>query len=371
MKKLLIIGNGVTGINTQGGIYINDHTAKFLINLQKNDSSLKVSFCQPVTNFEKNTNLLNYNLADTPINFIPLRSKNKFALLIELFLVFFLKLIAFDYIYVFYPNSIGRIVLLLAVLFRKKYGLYVRGEHFIQNKFDKQILRSASFILTVSPSIQNTLRNYNARVEVIRPMIDIQASDFYWKKTFGKEGEKYKALFVGRIESRKGILELIEVARAFNRPESIIQIDFHIVGGGDLYNNLTENNFNLPENIIFYGQIHDRKKLIDLYREADFFIFPSHDEGFPRVLYDAMAQRLPIFTTFVGGIPGYLTDHKTCIQLPLKDPVGQLTVIREALVNMDNTCFDEITKNALMKLEQILMQTPHEKLFIDKINNIL
>ena len=154
MKKLLIIGNGVTGINTQGGIYINDHTAKFLINLQKNDSSLKVSFCQPVTNFEKNTNLLNYNLADTPINFIPLRSKNKFALLIELFLVFFLKLIAFDYIYVFYPNSIGRIVLLLAVLFRKKYGLYVRGEHFIQNKFDKQILRSASFILTVSPSIQ-------------------------------------------------------------------------------------------------------------------------------------------------------------------------------------------------------------------------
>jgi glycosyltransferase involved in cell wall biosynthesis len=44
------------------------------------------------------------------------------------------------------------------------------------------------------------------------------------------------------------------------------------------------------------------QRIWDLYRAADVFVMPSYTEGFPRVLLEAMAARLPIASTDVGGV---------------------------------------------------------------------
>ena len=52
-----------------------------------------------------------------------------------------------------------------------------------------------------------------------------------------------------------------------------------------------------------------------------------HHEGFPRVLYEAMASALPIFTTFVGGISGRMKNLDNCIEIPSKNGTASAEII--------------------------------------------
>jgi glycosyltransferase involved in cell wall biosynthesis len=51
---------------------------------------------------------------------------------------------------------------------------------------------------------------------------------------------------------------------------------------------------------VFLGSVPNRR-IQDLYLAADIFIHPSYNEGFPRVMLEAMAAGLPIVSTDAGG----------------------------------------------------------------------
>jgi glycosyltransferase involved in cell wall biosynthesis len=62
------------------------------------------------------------------------------------------------------------------------------------------------------------------------------------------------------------------------------------------------------------------------YREADVFALPTHREGFPNTLLEAMAAGLPCVATPVGAIPEMLEgEHGLLV------PVGDVRALREAL----------------------------------------
>ena len=70
------------------------------------------------------------------------------------------------------------------------------------------------------------------------------------------------------------------------------------------------------------------------YKNADFFILPTHHEGFPRVLYEAMITALPIITTtMVGGIPGRMEDGKNCIAIDVKNSKAIVAAIKQLVGN--------------------------------------
>src|SRR5262245_43185465 len=64
----------------------------------------------------------------------------------------------------------------------------------------------------------------------------------------------------------------------------------------------------------------DREALVDLYRTADIFVFPSHYDGFGLALVEAMASRLPIVTTRVGVAADALRDEESAMFVPARDP---------------------------------------------------
>lgn len=63
-------------------------------------------------------------------------------------------------------------------------------------------------------------------------------------------------------------------------------------------------------------------QLVELYRAADVFVFPTVFEGFSRALLEAMAAGLPIVTTPAGAATDILTSGVDALLVPKRDPAA-------------------------------------------------
>jgi glycosyltransferase involved in cell wall biosynthesis len=73
-----------------------------------------------------------------------------------------------------------------------------------------------------------------------------------------------------------------------------------------------------------------RTDVADILGAADIFLLPSRTEGFPLSLLEAMARRLPVVVTPVGGIPELCTEGEHALFVPVDDPEA-LSVAMERL----------------------------------------
>lgn len=131
-----------------------------------------------------------------------------------------------------------------------------------------------------------------------------------------REGrDRHTLLYVGRMAPGKGLEILLETLSqlAPERPD----IRLRLVGNGDsafvdqLRRRATD--LGVHERVDLVGVLQNGPELWDEYRRAGSFVLPSLSEGFPRVLYEAMALGTPIVTTAVGSIPSLLQAGRHAI----------------------------------------------------------
>lgn len=72
----------------------------------------------------------------------------------------------------------------------------------------------------------------------------------------------------------------------------------------------------LKDRVHFIGWRSDLQRII---AGSDVVILPSHTEGFPRVVIEAMLLQVPVCATPVGGIPEAITDGVTGFLIPVDD----------------------------------------------------
>ena len=82
--------------------------------------------------------------------------------------------------------------------------------------------------------------------------------------------------------------------------------------------------------VIFTGQVND---VHPFYAIADVFVLPSHSEGSPNVLLEAMAANLPVVATAVGGVPEMVADHESALLVPANDPPSLAAAISNMLAD--------------------------------------
>lgn len=122
------------------------------------------------------------------------------------------------------------------------------------------------------------------------------------------------AVYVGLVVKTKGIAELATATtELLERSER-----FHLVcvGSGpaqDLLEQIGNERIHMvgeqpPENVPKYLQA------------ADFFVFPSHSEGMPQSVLEAMHCALPIVATDVGGTPEAVTHRDNGLLVPPHSP---------------------------------------------------
>jgi glycosyltransferase involved in cell wall biosynthesis len=165
-------------------------------------------------------------------------------------------------------------------------------------------------------------------------MFDLSREDIVRPRLARAEGTP-RLLFVGRVEPSKGITELLDALVALRDSERSVEV--HLVGwAAELEHYRGEAaRLGLENVVVFHGVVKDRARLRALYMESDLFVFPTHTEGFPRVLYEALAFGVPILTTFVGGIPALMRHEENCLEIPVKDAAGLACVLTRALDDPD------------------------------------
>lgn len=150
--------------------------------------------------------------------------------------------------------------------------------------------------------------------------------------------DKKVLVFVGTLSVHKGVAYLIEALPKV--AEIHPDVCLLIIGSGDLEEELKRlsRDLKVADMILFLGRI-PHEQVPAYLATADIFILPSLDEGMPRVVMEAMAMKLPMVASSVGGVPELIKDEETGFLVPPADPQALANALR-ALLASDEKAYE-------------------------------
>ncbi len=140
-------------------------------------------------------------------------------------------------------------------------------------------------------------------------------------------------LFVGRLASNKGLVELLEAFAALARDDATAQLVLVGEDGGMRASlEVRSRGLGLEGRVRFLGHLADEALLAAAYRDARCTVLPSEYEAFGLVLLESLAQGTPVIASRVGGIPEFIDDERTGLLVP----PGDVPALSAALVRLWN-----------------------------------
>ena len=155
------------------------------------------------------------------------------------------------------------------------------------------------------------------------------------KQQLGLDEDKRYLLYVGRLVAVKGLDLLLDAFAQLTQKWR--DVELLLVGDGAERGALEHQatDLGIRDKVHFVGaQPHEQ---VVLWMNAgDVFCLPSHKEGLPTVLLEALACGIPIVATSVGGIPEIVDDRQVGRLVRSRDPREMAACIEEVL----ETCWD-------------------------------
>ena len=175
------------------------------------------------------------------------------------------------------------------------------------------------------------------------------------KKELSIQSTDFVFLFVGRLVKDKGINELI---LAFEKLQiEIPTIKLLLVGNFeadlDPLFPTTINSITTNSNIISVGFQNDVRPYFAV---SNCLVFPSYREGFPNVVLQSGAMKLPSIVSNINGCNEIIEDHRNGLIIPVKNEKALFDAMKKmvndtSLVNeMKNNCRQMIVSNYDQKL---------------------
>ncbi|HTA63314.1 MAG TPA: glycosyltransferase family 4 protein [Bacteroidia bacterium] len=162
--------------------------------------------------------------------------------------------------------------------------------------------------------------------------------------------------FLGRYEIRKGVKELSTALKNL-----IGKCDFRFDFIGPIPD---EFKINSPQ-IKYHGSVSDAKKIKSILRKMDVFVLPSHAEGMPNVILEAMASGCAILATDVGAVNVMVDETNGWLIPPLNSTVIQQKMIE--IIESDLKSIDAKKTNSVKKIKENFMW---DKVILTELKNI-
>ena len=152
---------------------------------------------------------------------------------------------------------------------------------------------------------------------------DPRLADPLAKRAFGLPPWATVVGFMGRIVREKGVLELLD---AMPRVLELVP-NLHLLMAGDITDGERDRKTRniirglveekgLASRVVFTGFVEDVPKVM---QAIDLFVLPSHREGMPRSLIEAMASGRPVVATNIRGCREEVVDELTGLLVPVED----------------------------------------------------
>lgn len=206
------------------------------------------------------------------------------------------------------------------------FDVFLAGQKGLRAKAVRHILASAelivvqgehwrrSFVSWVDPAVIRVIPNWVDETRFRPSGVEV-----------AKRPACFKFLYVGWIMPEKGLLELCRAAASLAAKGYDFEIS--LVGpfraGAIHVRQRWGDEPRLVGRFRFHGEVSClSEELLTSYREANAFVFPSHFEGMPGAVLEAMASGLPVIATSVGTLPEVVVDQITGLLVPAHDPMA-------------------------------------------------
>ena len=182
------------------------------------------------------------------------------------------------------------------------------------------------------------------------------------KKELNIPVDDYKVVgIVARLVEEKGYLDLFEAFRLVLT--EYLKTILLIIGADeptkrDAIKPEIVKKYGIEKNVIFLGERNDVNEIFPL---MDIFVLPSHREGLPMSVIEAMAEKRAIVATNIRGSREEIEDGKSGILVPVKDPVKLSEAMVYLLKNEQKS--SEMAEAALVRVKKEF----DEKLVFDRI----
>jgi glycosyltransferase involved in cell wall biosynthesis len=186
---------------------------------------------------------------------------------------------------------------------------------------------SADVVLADSQAVADRLDGLEAHIVYCPIELDPPAAEAPW----GRNGAGPVIGYVGRIEPRKGVLDLIAAAPAIRAGAPQAQV---VIVGDDPWDAFPEY---LAEVRAARDVVHVpwQDNAAGLMRHFDVLVAPSHQEPFGTVLSEAMAVGTPVVATRVGGLAEVVDDGVTGALVEPGEPEALAKAVLDVLTRRE------------------------------------
>lgn len=173
----------------------------------------------------------------------------------------------------------------------------------IFKKYVIELYKAADYLIVVNPIFMDSLAKYGIKREKMVYIPNyVSKEDFYTKPeeevkalktSYGIAEDAFVVIGVGQVQTRKGVLDFVEVAKQMPDVTFVWSGGFSFGRITDGYEDLKKIVDNPPENVKFIGII-PRENMNDIYNIANVLFMPSYNELFPMAILEAVNLHKPL-----------------------------------------------------------------------------
>ena len=225
----------------------------------------------------------------------------------------------------------------------------VINEPFLQKYyFNRKLKKFIAVSAKIKKILINKLKIRKNKISLIYNGIDIHK---FRKRSVHKKNEQIKLVNVGRLAKEKDqecLIKSLFILKNKYYKNQHFPFKLIIVGVGELEAYLKDLTieYGLQKFVHFLGAKRDIPSIL---MNSDIFILSSKWEGFPLVILEAMASKLPIISTNVGSISEIIENGKEGILVPKESPEKLANAIH--FLSKDYSLREKLSRNAYKKVK--------------------